>query len=740
MSRILWAGDSTVKQNDITTYPQTGIGQVMHLYLKKDVTILNYAENGRSTKSFIDEGRLEQIDCIIQPNDFLLIQFGHNDQKLEDPSRYTKAFGEYQTNLQLFLDTALHHCAHPVLVTPLYRRYFDEADQIKKDVHFDYPTAMKALALEQGIPIIDLCEASKALLARTGDEPSKRWFMHLKSGEFENYPDGITDNTHLRYDGAVVMAGLVAEGLARLGGIYSELLLQRHAGLEDGTYQNPIIYADYSDPDVIRVEDTYYMTASSFNYMPGLPILTSKDLINWSLVNYAVRNMPYPVYDKPAHAKGIWAPSIRFHNGYFWIFFAMPDEGIFMTKAKDPFGEWSPMVCIWEGKGFIDPCPYWENGKAYIIHAYAKSRIGFNSKLGILEMTPEATRCFGEDVFLFDGTVTQPTIEGPKIYQRNGYYYILAPAGGVKTGWQTALRSRHLYGSYEEKIVMHQGTTSINGPHQGGLVDTVCGEEWFLHFQDKGVYGRIVHLQPVNWQDDWPVIGKAAGENGIGEPVYRYQKPDGIRSVSLCEPETSDDFTGGSLKLQWQWLANDKESFYSLSERKGSLCLYPMNTTGASRALLWNSANVLTQKIVCPEFTVQTKLDYSELSEGDKAGMLIIGGQYAAMYIQRQNHRFRLVYLESKGDGDIRTELILENYPLKDLENIHLRLNFYEDGSGEFLWKDESDWSSPTRRFSPQGATWVGARIGLFAISDQEQPEGKAYFEYFDVNSPINSK
>jgi beta-xylosidase len=416
----------------------------------------------------------------------------------------------------------------------------------------------------------------------------------------------------------------------------------------------------------------------------------------------------------------------------------MPDEGIFMTNTEDPLGEWKPLVCIREGKGFIDPCPIWDDdGRAYVVHGYAKSRIGFNSKLGSFEINPEGTKCISEDRIIFDGTATQPTIEGPKIYKRDGYYYILAPAGGVRNGWQTVLRSKSLDGPYEEKVVMHQGNTKINGPHQGGLVDTVKGEEWFLHFQDKEVYGRIVHLQPVSWNEGWPIIGIDQNQDGIGEPVEYYRKPDGITEGMDYDPVSEDSFCEESLKLEWQWLANYRDSFYSLIERKGSLCLYPMNTTGEGKALLWNSANVLTQKITCPSFAAETKLDFSALPEGAKAGMLLIGGQYAALYIERQKTGYVLGYLESEGTGDTRTENVIQEFQRKDDELLMIQIRFHQDGTGEFRFRGTGQkWSKPTRSFSPKGAVWVGAKIGLFAISNQDlQPGGRAFFNYFKVTA-----
>lgn len=224
-NRIFWAGDSTVKHNRITSYPQTGIGQVMDLYLKTEIQVCNHAENGRSTKSFIHEKRLEKIAELLEKEDFLFIQFGHNDQKDEE-DRHTNPFEDYQDYLLQYIETARRCHAYPVLITPLYRRYFT-AGKLQENVHKDYPRAMIELGIKRKVPVIDLCEKSRQLLKETGDKDSLPWFMHLKANDFINYPKGLQDNTHLRYEGAVAMAALVADGLRELGGIYKELLLER---------------------------------------------------------------------------------------------------------------------------------------------------------------------------------------------------------------------------------------------------------------------------------------------------------------------------------------------------------------------------------------------------------------------------------------------------------------------------------------------------------------------------------
>jgi beta-xylosidase len=277
----------------------------------------------------------------------------------------------------------------------------------------------------------------------------------------------------------------------------------------DGTFRNPILFADYSDPDVIRVGDDFYLISSSFECVPGIPVLHSKDLVNWRIIGHAMPRLPER-YDQPRHGEGCWAPSLRYHEGKFWVYFGDPDLGVFMTTATDPAGPWEAPVLVKSARGWIDVCPLWDDdGAVYLVHAWARSRAGFNSVLTVNRLSADGRRVIDDGVDVFKEPERHPTIEGPKFYKRNAYYYIFAPAGGVKQGWQVVLRSRSVYGPYEDRIVMRQGNTNINGPHQGGWVETPGGESWFVHFQDRGAYGRITHLQPMIWRDDWPVTASA---------------------------------------------------------------------------------------------------------------------------------------------------------------------------------------------------------------------------------------
>lgn len=206
---IHYIGDSTVAYNKIFSYPQTGMSQGLLLFLRDGVQLRSYAKNGRSTKSFLEEGRFEPVKAALRPGDLLLIQFGHNDEK-DDPARHTEPFGSYQENLRYFVETARQAGAEAVLITPIARRLFDERGVFRPGSHGEYPEAMRQLGAQLGVGVADLTEITEDYLAHAGDMPSKPWFMWPK------------DNTHLKPEGAVLMAGFLARELERLG--YGELL------------------------------------------------------------------------------------------------------------------------------------------------------------------------------------------------------------------------------------------------------------------------------------------------------------------------------------------------------------------------------------------------------------------------------------------------------------------------------------------------------------------------------------
>jgi beta-xylosidase len=500
----------------------------------------------------------------------------------------------------------------------------------------------------------------------------------------------------------------------------------------DGTYKNPIIYADYSDPDVIRVENDFYLVASSFDCSPGLPVLHSKDLVNWTIIGHAFQRYPYESFNTPQHGNGVWAPSIRYHNGEFYIYFGDPDLGIFMTKARNPAGPWEPLVHFKAAKGWIDTCPFWDDdGNAYLVHAWARSRAGINSVLTINRMSPDGKKLLDEGRLVFDGHANHPTIEGPKLYKRDGYYYIFAPAGGVATGWQTVLRSKNIFGPYEDRIVMDQGRTNINGPHQGGWVELKSGESWFIHFQDRGAYGRIVHLQPMKWIDDWPVIGVDPDGDGKGEPVLTHKKPNVGRNYPVAVPQTSDEFTSKSRGFQWQWQANYLERWMSLSARPGWLRLFPMPAS-ENAGNLWLVPNLLLQKLPAEEFTVTTKLDSSQLAPGEKGGLIMFGIDYSFLAVEKTESGLRLIKMVCK-NANAEGKEVTESQTQLATANVLLRVKIARGGVCQFSFsEDGKTFANIGEPFTAREGRWVGAKVGLFALAKFGAPQrGYADFDWF---------
>lgn len=508
--------------------------------------------------------------------------------------------------------------------------------------------------------------------------------------------------------------------------------------LGNGNYKNPVLYADYSDPDACRVGDDYYMTASSFNCIPGLPVLHSKDLVNWTIIGYAINRMPKDASfgEGVNHGGSVWAPAIRYHNGEFYIYYGDPDLGIFMTKAKDPAGEWEPLTLVKEGKGLIDSCPLFDDdGNVYLAHGYAGSRAGIKSLLAVTRLTPDGKKAVGESKVIYDGHDIDPTIEGPKFYKRNGYYYIFAPAGGVATGWQVAMRSKEIFGPYERKIVMAQGNSPINGPHQGAWIDTQTGEDWFLHFQDVGALGRIMHLQPMVWKNDWPVIGGDRDGDGCGNPVLTYKKPDVGKTYPIVTPVESDEFNTNKLGLQWQWHANPESWWYFTNQEKGCLSLYSVPVADDYKSL-WDVPNLLLQKMPAPAFTATVKLTFQPDARyyGERTGLVVMGIDYALLSFENTEDGFRLSQNECINAEKGSTESTNESVTLKD-GTIFLRVKLSRDGTCSFSYSaDDKKYAKLGKDFKAKEGKWIGAKIGTFCTRPiQKNDGGRVDIDWFKV-------
>ena len=496
----------------------------------------------------------------------------------------------------------------------------------------------------------------------------------------------------------------------------------------DGTYTNPVLFADYSDPDVCVVGEDYYLTASSFNCIPGLPILHSKDLVNWQIVGYALEEQyPKELFDKPQHGNGVWAPAIRHHNDSLFIYWGDPDQGIFMVSSPTPSKggnvmAWSRPVCVVPGKGMIDPCPLWDDdGRCYLVNGWAASRAGLNSILTVRELSADGTRAIGKPCIAFDGWQENFTSEGPKFYKRDGWYWIMNPAGGVERGWQLAMRSKSPYGPYEWKRVMWQGKTTVNGPHQGAWVHTSQGEDWFLHFNDRGAYGRVVYLQPVDWSSGWPMMGNN------GEPYTKYRKPltKNQKSSAICNPQESDEFNDGQLGLQWQWHAN-YDQLYGMPTANGFYRLYTQDLPQHFRSL-WDVPNLLLQKPTALRFTATAQVRFASKDDNQYGGLVMMGRDYSALVVHRQGDAFLLQRHTCKGAdaGQTETQQTLATLMPTDRDTIpyspaiyldlYLRLTV-KDGQCRFAYSmDGKHYKDAGDVFAMREGKWIGAKFGFVA-------------------------
>ncbi|MFI6701655.1 family 43 glycosylhydrolase [Streptomyces sp. NPDC050509] len=505
------------------------------------------------------------------------------------------------------------------------------------------------------------------------------------------------------------------------------------ADLGDGTYRNPVLASDWSDPDVIRVGDDYYLTASSFGRVPGLPLLHSRDLVNWSLVGHALERLePAEAFAVPRHDCGVWAPALRHHDGRFWIFWGDPDHGVFQINAPDITGPWSSPHLLKAGKGLIDACPLWdeETGEAYLVHAWAKSRSGVKNRLTGHRMSPDGRELLDEGRTVVDGDRLPGwfTLEGPKLYRRDGWYWILAPAGGVTTGWQGAFRAREFFGPYEERVVLAQGRTEINGPHQGAWVTGATGDgDWFLHFQERGAYGRVVHLQPLRWDDDgWPVVG------ADGEPVLVHPKPAlpaRAATPPVEAPASDDDFPGGRFGPQWQWTANPRPGWTHPHPGDG-LRLACLRTADAHDLRLL--PGVLVQRLPAETFTVTVGLSLESTEHGAKAGLAVLGDAFSWIGLERGAdgsvtlvHRFAETGAPHERDAAAPRPAPGGHAVLRIEVAPGARCRFAADTGDGFRPSGQVFAATPWR--------WVGALLGLFATAPPggEGAAGTAAFATF---------
>jgi beta-xylosidase len=485
---------------------------------------------------------------------------------------------------------------------------------------------------------------------------------------------------------SLIFMGMVAGGLAAVG------CATRHAipaerplswgDQGDGTYRNPILPTDYSDPDAIRVGDDFYLVASDFHFV-GMQVLHSRDLVNWEVIGQIFRRLTMsPKYDEmTGYAQGTWAPTLRYHDGTYYVFVCTPFDGLFMWHAKNPAGPWSQTVTVKAVERWEDPCPFWDDdGRAYLIHSLKGA-----GPLILNRMSPDGTKLLDDGVEIYRG----PTAEGPKLFKRNGWYYISFPEGGVSTGGQSMLRSTNIYGPYEHRQVLPYGK-----PHQGALVELANGDWWFLCFKSSDFLGRITYLMPVTWNaDGWPVFG----DNG--HSVNQWKKPNVGKDYPIEHPQRSDEFNAPMLSPIWQWNHNPVNDAWSLTARPGWLRLKALPATGPSIA-----RNSLTEKLWGQDGVIDTKFDISTMAEGQRAGFAFMSGDVFDWVGVTQSNGVRRITWES-GEG-----------PVLGGKEVWFRGTYQGKEARLFYSLDGGHYTDTGQAVELKFGKWKGARPALFCF------------------------
>lgn len=490
----------------------------------------------------------------------------------------------------------------------------------------------------------------------------------------------------------------------------------------DGTFTNPVLRADFPDPDIIRVGRDYYMVSSTFHCMPGIPVLHSRDLVNWKIIGHAYDSLTFlPAYsmEEMSSAYGLccWAPTIKYSDGWFYIGTNIAGQRFILCRSRKPEGPYEMTVfdCQFYDPGlFID-----DDGRKYVVHGRDKVRV--------TELNNEMTAPLGDakGTLILDSKkigglehMRVAGLEGSHVYKRNGWYYVFNTAKGYE-GVQMVSRARNVFGPYETRKLVDSDLNYVGaGLHQGGYVDTPSGSCVGYLFQDRDYVGRCPVMFPINWVDDWPVCRSV--------PVVG-DKPDaGINAslrnfVLVRSPQESDDFSGKTLKAVWEWNHVPVSERYSLAERRGFLRLYAMPSPGFKWA-----RNSLTQRFTGPSSCATALLCTRGLRRGDFAGNGIMGSTMLQQGVLRTADGSILLQVrQSVEDKDT----VLESTPLPSAERVWLRTEVTKRGTVNF------SWSLDGRTFQPIGSEtksgffgYLGVRHALSCYSQPAEGVGKEFF------------
>ena len=521
----------------------------------------------------------------------------------------------------------------------------------------------------------------------------------------------------------------------------------------NGTYTNPLFYDEFSDPDIIRVGEDYYLAGTTMHSVPGLVVLHSKDLVNWEFSSYC-----FDCFDdsddfnlrngKEAYGQGIWAPAIRYHNGKFYIFSNINGHGLqvyISDSAKGPWKHHQIKGDIYDLSVLFD-----DDGKIYAIHKYGN--------VTVTELKPDLSGPVegSSKVVIPEGNAMG---EGHHIYKINGMYYILS-ADYSPMGRMQCARSKSIWGPYETCVISERESFGYsaawtvnnvglgrpvpedgfkfknNKPsdetlicstiHQGGIVQAPDGKWWGVSMQDFNAVGRTVCLSPVTWLDGWPYFGL---EKNLGRSPRTWFKPNDVIKTPVATYDRCDDFSGKTFKPIWQWNHNPNDKMWSLNrERKGWLRLHSM----PAKQLLW-AKNSLTQRAIGPVSYTSVKLDASKLKAGDEAGLGAINMPYASLGVVKTDKGLALRCYDQNTNKEVVKPL--------DKRVVWLRLwGDYDKSQLQYSYSlDGKNWENiGGQMISPyQLKTFQGVRVALYAFNTKNANGGVADFDNFKVEEPM---
>lgn len=511
----------------------------------------------------------------------------------------------------------------------------------------------------------------------------------------------------------------------------------------NGTYSNPLFYDEFSDPDMIRVGRDYYMTGTTMHAMPGLPILHSRDLVNWRFVTYAFDRLDLgPDFrlqgDKEIYGQGIWAPSFRYHDGTFYIFANVNRFGLQLFRASDVHGPWKHNR-IEQGLHDLSVL-FDDDGKNYAVYG-ART-------IHIVQLNADLTALMpGTDRVLIGPELGMG--EGSHFYKINGKYFIVSAIPGAHVPMKCA-RSDKLEGPWEVKTISDNESLGIGQSyrlkdsrkrtppfelsppnpaerfglnlHQGGIVDTLTGEWWGFSMQDHNAVGRLTSLSPVTWSDGWPYFGLPGN---LTRTPRTWVKPNTGTKEPVTSPyDRSDDFTGQKLQPIWQWNHVPDDTKWSLAERPGFLRLHSLPARD-----FWWARNTLTQRAIGPESTAVADLDASGLKPGDVAGLALLNLPWSWIAVRRSADEFALEMYDQTTGKSVREPLKDPHVQLRVKCNFDLdiaRFSFLADGRDSKEIGDEI-------KLPFQLKTFQGVRYALFNYNSDGVPGGHADFDGFTV-------